>query len=353
MSDAPNAELQQAFELIEAEQLDEARDLLSAYLAENEDDADAWWLYAHAVTDVEDARNALDRVTQLNPTYPGAKALIAEVENTAQPQPETSSGIKSLGGRAAATETDEDLNFDDLLDEESAFDDDEDFDLDEEFDFDDEFGDELAEEEGGSRRRFLMAVVAILAVVLILFVVFVLDPFGLGRAPEPQATVVAAESATPLGAIASATPAPALTDEATATKEPTVAPTNTTEPVATATEATSDTVEFQPFVDSLEDFDLAEEEPVIETTSLGETLTLFVCTAPGATLRSDTPAILEAVASVSEDAASEVDALGVRMVDCSQDETQLAYVLIDIEDAVAFADGSLSAEEFRTTWQPQ
>ena len=58
MTDNVQNALSEAYELIEADNLEEARSVLRFILAEDPDNADAWWLYAHAVEEPETARTA-------------------------------------------------------------------------------------------------------------------------------------------------------------------------------------------------------------------------------------------------------------------------------------------------------
>lgn len=76
MSSSLNNLLSQAYGFIEADQLDEAVTLLKPILADNPNNPDAWWLYAHAVENVDDARAALQTVLNLNPNYPEAQRLL-------------------------------------------------------------------------------------------------------------------------------------------------------------------------------------------------------------------------------------------------------------------------------------
>jgi tetratricopeptide (TPR) repeat protein len=76
MSSNLNTRLSQAYGLIEADDLSEAVALLKPVLAENPNNADAWWLYAHAVDDADDARAALSTVLSLDPNYPEAQRLL-------------------------------------------------------------------------------------------------------------------------------------------------------------------------------------------------------------------------------------------------------------------------------------
>ena len=84
--------LSQAYELIEADKLDEARNLLKPLLDIHTDDPDLWWLYAHAVTDKTTAKHALRQVLRIDPAYQSAAVLIQKLENLPA-SAQTSSGM--------------------------------------------------------------------------------------------------------------------------------------------------------------------------------------------------------------------------------------------------------------------
>ncbi|MCC6613379.1 MAG: tetratricopeptide repeat protein [Anaerolineae bacterium] len=85
MSSTPiNSILSQAYALIEADQHEQAADLLKPLLAEHSNNADAWWLYAHAVTDIDDAHAALQTVLLLDPQYPAAQNLMEQLEEASR-----------------------------------------------------------------------------------------------------------------------------------------------------------------------------------------------------------------------------------------------------------------------------
>src|SRR5690606_33000385 len=80
MGESTERVLAQAYELIESERLAEAEALLKPIVAAEPDNADAWWLYAHAVTDPGEARLALNNVLRIDPGYPGADDLLDSLE---------------------------------------------------------------------------------------------------------------------------------------------------------------------------------------------------------------------------------------------------------------------------------
>lgn len=76
--------LQDAYELIQQGQLDDAKALLNAHRQEFTNNADYWWLVAHSTTDPEEGRAALGRVLLLDKDYPGARELDDEVRAAEQ-----------------------------------------------------------------------------------------------------------------------------------------------------------------------------------------------------------------------------------------------------------------------------
>jgi|GEM_PF-2042620 hypothetical protein len=80
MSESHSDILTRAYELVEAGQPDEARALLDRLLKEDPGNPDAWWIYAYSVDDPVLARQALNNVLRLNPNYPEAAGLLANLD---------------------------------------------------------------------------------------------------------------------------------------------------------------------------------------------------------------------------------------------------------------------------------
>ncbi len=74
-----NDTLTKAYELIESEQMSQAREILESFLAHERNNADAWWLYAHAVPNIDEAQTALANVKRIAPNYPGVDELIEQM----------------------------------------------------------------------------------------------------------------------------------------------------------------------------------------------------------------------------------------------------------------------------------
>ncbi|NWF69681.1 MAG: tetratricopeptide repeat protein [Chloroflexi bacterium] len=373
MSDAN--QLDRAYQLIEADNLSEARAILGPLVAQEPNNADAWWLYAHALDDPGQARSALQNVLRINPDYPEARSLL-ETLNTqfgglaapaalpAAPPPLTQppvQGIKPLSTSAPKPAEDDVPDFSD----------------EEPIDFD-----EPEEEEtpaASSRPRWLMLLVAVLAMIGIivvgLFIVALLNPPG----TVPTSATAATEGSTV--ALATETPTEEVTEaavietseatetqevEATAAEEPTptVEPTQGETAVAEASPTPEEELAATSEIDlgvggggtpeeligeALVDFAVPENPVEVVETSLGRTLLAIVCAAPEQVRQTAIDAMI-AIAQVSL-SVSDIDALAVRTDNCEQG-TQGRLIGVTLTDAQDFANGTLDANEFQVRWQP-
>lgn len=396
--------LSKAYRLIEADELAAARAVLEPLVESEPNNADAWWLYAHAVTDTFAARRALDEVLRINPNYPGAVALMSQLEVVSRTDAETEPVQSDL---VAPVEFDEEPETILDLTEDPAFDD--------EPDFADEFdGDEtpdivppptLADEvelresvNESSRRSWvpIAALVAIVAIVL-LAALLLLNPGGqqpdnvvVVPSPSPEVlapgigvTEEAEASATPVEDVI-AEPSPEVTPEVPVTEEVVVAPPTVEEPTeeaiveedgADTTEtdapATEDAVEadsasagvtevamlppgadFTPLVDALSEVSIATTDVSETETDLGTTVVVTVCATNGMTLRQNLPAVMDVVASRAAVLAGSAEAIGARVVNCATDRA-LVFIAVPKEQAVEYAVGNLTTEEFQALWRPQ
>ncbi len=85
MAQALNPQLLQAYQQIKAGQAGPARDALTSYLHAHPQDADAWWLMAHAVTDPAMAHRCLEKVLACNPDHAPARSRLAALHVPAVP----------------------------------------------------------------------------------------------------------------------------------------------------------------------------------------------------------------------------------------------------------------------------
>ncbi len=202
--------LDEAFQLIEAEQYARARELVQPLLESEPDNPDVWWVYAHAVEDADAGQSALDRVQALQPDYAGLQAVREALPAPAPARPLQKLSSKPQTEPTASPEAPADSS-ETTPQPESA-------------------SEEASSSGRGGIARLLL--VAVLILVIVAGVLFVLSN-QTTTAPPATPTTVAADSTEPSDtAVAQAGEE---TDEPT--QEPTI--TETDEPTATVVEATS------------------------------------------------------------------------------------------------------------------
>ncbi|NDJ62123.1 MAG: tetratricopeptide repeat protein [Chloroflexi bacterium] len=355
MSDGTEQTLTQAYELVEAGQLDEAKSLLDPVLTANPDDVDAWWIYVHAVRTPADARRGLENVLRLAPNYPGAADLMTALQDR-YPERLVPAGAPRI--RPIGTPPPEPPDLPDFanLGEPSL--------------------DALASEASAQpRSRSRLAPYIVVALILVVVAVIIGLLQGAGTTPPaPSPTAVAqavdvtptddpgaAVTDEPTDIVLTATPTIQLTDTPVATD--TVAPTETSTDVpsatmaATATTAVTATVPPPPI--DLETVGSAVEQfPVVDNgieaadSSFGTTLFTAVCATPGRELRTLMPQVMFALAEISPTVDAGFAAIGAHMIDCDNDQS-LLQIAVDREAAVAFAAGDLSESDFQRAWVAQ
>ncbi|MBP6297721.1 MAG: hypothetical protein KA401_00115 [Anaerolineae bacterium] len=365
MTDSTGGSLNAAYEAIKAKDLAKARDLLSAYLVDQPNDVDAWWLYSYAVTDVEQGRKALETVLRLDPAYPGARDLLTELENSV-PSPATSpiaqAGIKSISRVSETAKLTATIQPDDDRAE---------------FGFPDE-----SKQETGRFSRMLLAVLAAIVVIGILLVVFVLPNLNNPQStPVANATVAASETTEfgvatvppTTGASVASTVEPTIAGQVTdapttesttveastseaATVDATSAEMATPEAVATTdpavpTDTSVTAAGLEPVYEALSAFEVVPDSTVVESTEMGQTASVSIC-AVTSQLRTVVPAALTSLARVSTQLPAELQAVGAKFVECTGDNSVLRYVALTMADAQGFANGTLTETDLRARLVP-
>lgn len=368
MSEMSNTDqaLSRAYELIEQERQAEAIAILKPLLTDDANNPGVWWLYAHAVGDPETARAAIDTVLRLDADYPGASDLKQSLEELlpAAKVP----GITRLAMPAATPPMPE---LPELSGQRpmaaSAFDEEElpDFST----------AAPISEpKRSGSRMPMLLGVALVAVIVIVGAILF------LGQPPTPQTaststpSLSVAQDTTPTDLPAVATEEEAeteaapterpstATEEAAATEvEPSEAPaieTETAEPDATAeAEGTvgigSDGgAESDTLIAAFAEFTLDAEPTERAQTDLGETLLVRVCgSLAGSSLRATLMEGMTAIASESANLNDDVEALGIRIVDCEGNGQSRAFA-VAMDAARDFAQGDLDAVAFQGGWRP-
>jgi len=326
--------LKQAFGLIEAGNLEDAKALLRPILESEKDNADVWWLYSHSVTDAETARLALNNVLRIDPNYPDARDLLNQLEtqqNTEQiddilemdedpsfipAMPSSIPGITPLPPRTLAPGNKGFDSSDDLPDE--MFDD---------------------EEPEAFYRRPLFYIPIISLLLIAALAIVIIKPFAV-NSPAPQATPQNAQSSS------LETPTSETLSNGESTATPILAvPTE----LSVTSEAVSDLSDIS---SAFTEFTLPSDGGVgIVDTSLGKAIAVSVCTSAGKAMRDLLPKAMETLAKVSTNYASQVQVVAVKMLDCTSNST-LLWIGSSIEDSTAFANGTLTDKEFQAKWQP-
>mgnify|MGYP005847324543 CR=1 FL=1 len=317
MTDQLQDTLASAYELIESDRLDEARALLKPILAEDIDNADAWWLYVHAVDDPETARTALNNVLRIDHDYPGATALMNTLE-------------RAYPSGATTTVTEPDLFAVDAPVSLDLADDldlgEDDIDLGQELDFPETIEKESAALEAERKQgpnRLMWLLLLIVLIVVIIGLLLLLSTSGAGEQP---ATV-------PTAAID--------------------IPTEDSQSFLVPTEAADTTVADEGSLmleTALTGVNVVAESTGIENTSLGQTVLASVCTTAGDELRVALSDSMEAVSQAAAQMDNTADAAGVRLVDC-ETQTVLRVIAGPLEAAAQYAAGALDRESYEATWR--
>lgn len=308
-------QLQEAYQQIENGNLQEARQLLEEIRPQNENNPDFWWVYAHALEDESDGRNALSRVRQLAPNYPGLQDVEEQAGIRVAP-----SQIQPLQ-RLGSSPTDE--VFDDLDDLDAEFDDLE----------DDE------ETSGDGLRNILVGVGGFVVILVIIFIILAISGiFGGGGTPEP--TKVVAQNTPQVANTEAATDAITATEEpsdepteelSTATVEPTTEEPTELIPTATNTETlptntpepTEVTDPFAALYEGLAAFGVPDDGISYEATSLGNSLVVDTCANPGPTANNNIIGIMDVFAAANLEIPEDVEAITFNINNCDANTTTL------------------------------
>lgn len=361
MDNTLNNKLEQAYNLIEANRIDDARNLLEPLLETYPEDLDLLWVYAHSVDDPTVARKTLERITEIDSSFTDAKVLLQELEvpsdeQSALPKPT----IKRLQPLNPATPPPPTLPISTNVD---AFNYEDDFE-------DDDF-EELEDEKRPSRLWAIISVIALFAVILGIVLILALnnranDPTvglsptatetiastatsGLLPAPTGGATISASSAnATDIDNTEDATVSPTTTDTPTATSTATDAPpTATDEPSPTPTPDAVSVVRL-----ALADFDLGDIPIQQEETDLGETIIATTCID---TVDNRNGALSEAFAALVDlddtNTIVGVDAIAISLTNCDLEQS-IRTVGVPTDVLVDFINGAIDEEAFQLSWQP-
>ncbi|MCY4064557.1 MAG: hypothetical protein OXG53_19500 [Chloroflexi bacterium] len=369
MSDTSKEILQQAFTLIENGEPEKAQEILAPLLQDDADNVHLWWVYTHAVQDASIGLAALERVLELDPKYPGARELKADVLKAQSRDPDLIA-LEASGSDSPAVATMTDV--DDWEDLQPVVD---------------------VEASGSSIRGRVALLVVVLVIVvaggLILSGAVDLSQLlsGILPSPEPQVIVISESTIepTPPNQESEATQAPPA---ATATSEPAAeasqkntaereqeetapmieqdpSPIATEKPTATATAMASptstatistDSMRIASFVSSvaemITDFTIVPLKSGMLPTRLGDTLVIFVCAIPGPEFNHRLTTVLNTVVSLEEDLPEDIEAVAAGLVNCDDTNAGLRIVGVTRATISAFANEEIDSKEFQRAWQP-
>jgi len=294
MTDTIENALAKVYDLIESNDLEEARAILKTLLETDRDNPDVWWLYAHSVTEPETARMALNSVLHLDPDYPQVKELlgrlnvqIGEVEtaiSSDEPHFVKSNLLPALNTRISPIESLA-TSKDDI--DAVSFD---------------------GPSNNGLRFRpgvlFLAGLLAALLIAALGIVSLINRQPSEGSIP---ATITETSELASVNALSSLTSAFAS-------------------------------------------FTVQGDGIVEEDTTLGRTLTIHICTVPGLEMRSTLLASMDVLARNTNSVES-IEAIGVQVWDCSTD-TLLRFVAAPSAVSRSYVNNEIDQQSFESQWIP-
>lgn len=334
MSDSTDAILQAAFDLIEKGELEQAQIALAPLLETENDNPDLWWIYAHAAVDSQSGLQALDRVLQLDPDYPGARELREQAD-------------LARSGAAPTTAS-------------AQADDDEPGDIDDWEDLQPDV--ERTAQNRRIGRSLTLAVAAVLVIIVglllvlsdevdIAFLTALIAP-----SPPPQITVISVSTET------ADSPTAAPTEDAAITpteidESPTVAPTETESPTLAPTEteipaAAPETAAFITLVsDAMANVEIDETASGFRITALGNTLVFHVCAVPGPQFQTRLGSVMNAVASLDASVPENAEAIAVSLLNCADEDATPRAVGVERDMIQSYANEEIDARDFQRSWQ--
>ena len=332
MSDSTDAILQAAFDLIEKGELEQAQIALAPLLETEPDNPALWWIYAHAVTDSQSGLQAVDRVLQLDPDYPGARELREQADLA---RPAATASIQA--------DDDEPGDIDDWEDLQPAV--------------------ERTAQNRKIGRGLALAVAAALVIaaglllalsdeVDIAFLTALIAP-----SPPPQIAVISVSTET------ADSPTAAPTEDAASTpteinESPTLAPTKTESPTPAPTEteipaaAAPETVAFITLVsDAISNIEIDETGSGFRITELGNTLVFHVCAVPGPQFQTRLGSVMNAVASLDASVPENAEAIAVSLVNCADEDATPRAVGVERDIIQSYANEEIDARDFQRSWK--
>jgi hypothetical protein len=290
MAGSNDARLEKAYRAILDDHLLSAREILRPLTISDADNPHVWWLYAHAVEDPDLGREAISKVMDLDPDYPGITKF-----------------TDLVGAPAGARQAKGDPG--DLPLEAGA--------------------DRMSETAQAHRQRWmrlLFLVLALLGILLVLALLFFStrgEPTVSENPPTLPATVAdSVDDMTP-GA-----------DE-------------------TGNIGDGDALAVEPYAIitiALVDEGVRETTLVVRETGMGSTVLVKACGVPGPDSTSTILQIFDVIAGIRDQIALAPDALGVAIENCSDDFRRIRQIAVSYDQFEAYAQGELTASGFQGAW---
>jgi hypothetical protein len=376
MKDQIAQALSTAFELIESDKLLEAQAVLKPILTAAKDDPDVWWVYAHAVDDIDTARMALENVIRIDASYPNAQTLLEQLEEQSRlieplklnTMPEPAFLPAFPGESTLRTEAGDKIRRIQASAEAKS---DEDFTLDDDPDLDDEGLDgdaKVPQREGRDLRLLLLGLIGLALVVGIVVLAIVTSQRPTEQPPSmtqmsaseltPFATFLPPDMLTPTFADL-VIPTDSLSVESTldlfaaADSSASISPTDESVELATPTlesEQSDSDADMTAWVTALSAFTLPVDAVRTEATVLGDTLLVDVCSDTGLSLRTTLSSVMSIIARQATALGTATNAIGTRIIDC-QANLPLRLIVVTLEEAQRYARGALSQRDFEALWK--
>ncbi|MDE2748633.1 MAG: hypothetical protein OXI34_06700 [Chloroflexota bacterium] len=366
MSDTSASLLQQAYTLIENEELEAAQELLAPLLEEDANNVHLWWVYTHALRDTGMGQAALERVLDLDPQYPGARELKADVLEAQLKDPDL---VALEASEPGADQSASEFNIDDWESLKPAAD--------------------ASDDSSSSPARLLLIGILIAVIIgggLVLSGAVDLSPIisEILQTPEPQVIVVSEPTSEP-GASEGDIESAATLEEPAATAIPTLAATAEAVaelPPALTAAATVDAeetpavelspaattqleTEAPPEVDAeevadflglvaaaIDEFEIDQSQSGTISTNLGATLVIHVCAIPGPEFNARLNMVLTSVVSLADDLPENVEAVAVGLLNCDDPAASLRIIGVARSVLADFANEEIEARDYQRAWQP-
>jgi len=334
MSEDTKQSLEKAFELIESDEHSRALEIVKPIVEQDPNNADAWWVYIHAVADEDEAQHGLDKLRELDPDYPGVKDIEREIDFA----PDDDFG---------------DLDFGDGFDDDFA-----DFDGDN-HQFADSKSQNSNDTAGSSRLlRILLPVVAVIAVIII--IALLLSGGSDDDTPEVANEPTTAPTAAEIVTVPDTTEIPTVmpTDDDASELEdgdeveviaPVPESTEESNGDALSSPDENDEMAFDP-ENVLADFELASPTTETVATQIGETLLINICTNPDQEERQTLDDALLMLGETDVIYDENLEAVAVQLQDC-EDGNPVNAIGLSLADLLEYAAGELTENEFRAAWQ--